>query len=220
MEVLERMGFIKFAVECGAIQLLKKPTFTLKSGRKSPYFFNSGAFSTGYKMWSLCQAYANMLCNSRFKFDSLFGPAYKGSSLASVTAALLTDYDMDVGFASNRKEAKDHGEGGDLIGISLKKKRTVIIDDVITDGQAKDDAYRFICAHGGKPVGIAIAFDRQERGITTELSASQEIKHKLGIPIISIACAEDLLLYLLREQEQYPQEFAALTRYQAEYGVA
>lgn len=212
-------SFIDSALESGALWLSATETRTLKSGRQSPYFFNSGHFSTGKAISSLARGYAAaLLQNRQIEFNCLFGPAYKGISLAATTAmALYLGQSIDVQFTSNRKELKDHGEGGDLIGASLLGRRVVIIEDVITRGDAKRDADRFIREHGGTPVAIVIAFDREERG-ESHLSASQEVQRDLGIPVIAAATVRELMAYL-QITRSMPTELEAIQRYYAEYGA-
>ena len=211
--------FIEFAMHSGALWISKDATRKLKSGRMSPYFFNSGDFSSGQALSEIGHAFAVALHRPQHRFDVLFGPAYKGIALAAVTAAALYELDgVNVECSSNRKETKDHGEGGDLIGASLQGKRVFIIDDVTTRGDAKREAVGFISNHGGIPVGIAIAFDRQERGVDTELSAVQQLENEFHIPVRAIATAQDLINYL-SASGKYPQELAAIERYLGEYGV-
>ncbi len=169
-------------------------------------------------MSELARAYATTIQESEVNFDFLFGPAYKGISLAAVTAmATYIRFDKDVGFASNRKEPKDHGEGGDLIGASIEGRKVVLIDDVITTGGAKHEAFEFVRSHGGTPVAIMVAFDRQELGEST-LSASQQVERDLGIPVIAAATTTELIEYLTITQS-HPVELAAIKKYYAEFGV-
>ncbi len=211
--------FIDFSIRSGALWMSATKTIELKSKRQSPYFFNSGNFSTGKTIQALARAYASALELSGITFDVLFGPAYKGIPLVSVIAAELHALtNKDVGFAFNRKEVKDHGEGGDLIGASLDGKMVVIIDDVITRGVAKREAAEFIRVHGGIPVAIAIAFDRQEQGVDSVLSGAELVERVLGIPTIAATTTMDLIDYLTMCRT-YPEELAAIKLYQEKYGA-
>ena len=206
--------FIDLALELG---VLRFGEFTLKSGRVSPYFFNAGLFNTGYAAARLGRYYAAAIAESGVKFDMLFGPAYKGIPLAALTAAALAEHqDMDVPFAYNRKEAKAHGEGGTIVGTTLTG-RVLIVDDVITAGTAVREAYQIIAAAGAEVAGLAISLDRQERGQST-LSAVQELKQALGIPVISIIQLNDLIS-ALEESSDYGEFLEPVVKYRQEYGV-
>ena len=207
--------FIELALELG---VLRFGEFTLKSGRVSPYFFNAGRFNTGYAAARLGRYYAAAIAESGVEFDMLFGPAYKGIPLAALTAAALAEhYDIDVPYAYNRKEAKSHGEGGQVVGGPLAG-RVLIVDDVITAGTAVREAYRIIAASGAEIGGLAISMDREERG-QSSLSAVQELKDSLGIPVISIIGLSDLI-ESLEESGEYAEWLTPVTSYRQQYGVA
>ncbi len=189
--------FLEFALQCGALAF---GDFTTKSGRKTPYFFNAGRFDRGSSLGRLARFYARTLIDARAdgraRFDMLFGPAYKGITLASSTAVALAELDLDVPFSYNRKETKDHGEGGDLVGAPLRG-RVMIIDDVITDGAAKREALETIRAHGAQAAGVAIMLDRMERGAgdgeRDGRSAVRAFEEDTGVPVIAIANLNDLV---------------------------
>ncbi len=184
--------FLDFAIEC---QALRFGEFTLKSGRTSPYFFNSGLFNTGRKLARLGQFYAQAIASSGIAFDMLYGPAYKGVPLACATSIAMAQHDArDVPYAFNRKEVKKHGEGGAIIGHPLQGK-ILIVDDVISAGTSAKESVQIIKTAGAEAVGMAIALDRQERG-ETKLSAVQEVETNLGLRVISIATLATLLNYL------------------------
>jgi len=190
--------------------------FTLKSGRESPYFFNAGLFDSGAALDALGRAYAQAAIDSGIAFDMLFGPAYKGIALATVTAvALAREHARDVPVAFNRKEAKDHGEGGALIGAPLKG-RVLIVDDVISAGTAIRESLALIRANGATTAGILIALDRQERGQGAQ-SAAQEIAGEFNTPVIAIAQLEQLLA-LARERSELAPYRERLAAYRAAYG--
>ena len=191
--------------------------FTLKSGRISPYFFNAGLFDSGAALDALGRAYAQTVIETGIGFDMLFGPAYKGIALATAVAvALARAHVRDVPLAFNRKEAKDHGEGGVLIGAPLQG-RVLIVDDVITAGTATRESIALIRANGAAPAGVLIALDRQERGRGVQ-SAAQEITAEFGIPVIAVARLEELLL-LAAERPELAAYHARLQTYRLEYGV-
>jgi orotate phosphoribosyltransferase len=191
--------------------------FTLKSGRVSPYFFNAGLFDSGAALALLGRAYADAAMNSGTRFDMVFGPAYKGIVLAALTAAALAErHGRDVPFAYNRKEAKDHGEGGTLVGAPLKG-RVLIVDDVITAGTAIRESLALLQAHGAEPAGVLIALDREERG-QGALSATQELAAEFGLPVVAIARLSDLLAYAADKAELAPHH-QRLAEYRERYGA-
>jgi orotate phosphoribosyltransferase len=192
-------------------------SFTLKSGRVSPYFFNAGGFDDGESLEALANCYAQAILASEMAFDMLFGPAYKGIPLAAAIAvALNRDHGLNVPFAFNRKEAKGHGEGGTLIGAPLAG-RVLITDDVISAGTSVRESISAITAAGAMPCGVAIALDRQERGLGPQ-SAAQELSGEFGIPVIAIAGLDDLIEHLERRRAG-DIDVAAIRRYRNEYGV-
>jgi orotate phosphoribosyltransferase len=207
--------FLDFALSVG---VLRFGEFTLKSGRLSPYFFNAGLFDTGGALARLGRYYARTIVASGIGFDVLYGPAYKGIPLAAVTAAALYDqHGRDVGYAFNRKEAKDHGEGGTVVGHRLEG-RVLVIDDVITAGTSVRESVEIIRAQGAQPAGVVIALDRQERG-TGERSAVQEVRADFGLPVAAIVGLEHLVEYLADEPGAAAQ-LEAIRGYRARYGVA
>ena len=206
--------FIDFALNC---EVLRFGEFTLKSGRISPYFFNAGLFNTGEMLAKLGQYYAAAIVDSGIEFDVLFGPAYKGIPLGTATAVALAEHHgRNVPFAFNRKEAKDHGEGGSIVGAPLKGK-ILIIDDVITAGTAIRESMDIIDAEGAKPAGVVIALDRQEKG-KGELSAIQEVEQNFKIPVSSIIKLENLIAYL-ETQSDSKELLAKVQAYRSEYGI-
>jgi orotate phosphoribosyltransferase len=207
--------FLDFAIASG---VLRFGEFTLKSGRVSPYFFNAGLFNHGAALARLGGFYADAILESGVHFDVLFGPAYKGIPLvAAVAIALAERHGRDLPWCFNRKEAKDHGEGGSIVGAPLAG-RVLIVDDVITAGTAIRESVSLITAQGAKPAGVAIALDREERG-TGALSAVQEVEQSLGLAVIRIAGLTALLEYLGGRPELAGHR-AAVERYRAEYGVS
>ncbi len=209
-----QIHFIQLALKC---QALKFGEFTLKSGRKSPYFFNAGAFQSGAALAELGRCYAQALLKSGTQFDMLFGPAYKGIPLATSTAMALSDqFGMDMPYCFNRKEAKDHGEGGSLVGAPLKG-RVVIVDDVITAGTAVREVLSLLDAAGASPAAILIGLNRQERG-NGERSAIQEIQDSTGIPVVSIIRLDDIMTYLQMEGDQ-TELLNRIEEYRKSYGV-
>lgn len=206
--------FIELAI---AKQALCFGEFTLKSGRSSPYFFNAGLFASGAALAQLGRCYANAIIESGVEFDVLFGPAYKGIPLAAVTATALADhFDRDVPYAYNRKEAKDHGEGGSIVGAPLSG-RVLIIDDVITAGTAVREVMTLIAENGAEPAGVMIGLNRQERG-NGELSAIQEVEQEYGVPVISIVDLGQIVDYL-RGIPQYSESVKKIEDYRQRYGV-
>jgi orotate phosphoribosyltransferase len=209
-----QLDFIEFAL---ARQVLKFGSFTLKSGRNSPYFFNAGLFNTGSDLARLGRFYAAALQDAAIEFDVLFGPAYKGIPIATTTAVALADhYNRDVPYCFNRKEAKTHGEGGNLVGSPLKG-RIMLVDDVITAGTAIRESMQLIQAEGAQLTGVLIALDRQERG-QGELSAIQEVERDFTTKVISIISLPDLIGYLADKPEM-AEHLAAVKAYRAQYGV-
>ncbi|TOM19257.1 orotate phosphoribosyltransferase [Vibrio parahaemolyticus] len=206
--------FIEFALEK---EVLKFGEFTLKSGRKSPYFFNAGLFNTGRDLARLGRFYAAALADSGIEFDVLFGPAYKGIPIATTTAVALADHhDIDTPYCFNRKEAKDHGEGGNLVGSALEG-RIMLVDDVITAGTAIRESMEIIKANGADLAGVLVAIDRQEKG-KGELSAIQEVECDFGCAVISIVSLGDLITYL-EEKGNATEHLEAVKAYRAEYGI-
>ncbi|MBD3670429.1 MAG: orotate phosphoribosyltransferase [Gammaproteobacteria bacterium] len=206
--------FIQFALEC---EVLRFGEFTLKSGRSSPYFFNAGLFNTGAMLARLGRFYAQAIVDSGIDFDVLFGPAYKGIPLAATSAVALADHHhRDIPYAFNRKEAKDHGEGGNIVGSALTG-RILIIDDVITAGTAIRESMDIISAHGAEPAGVVIALDRQERG-KGELSAIQEVERDYGIPVLSIVKLEQLVQFL-EQSTDYSHHLQTVRDYREQYGI-
>jgi orotate phosphoribosyltransferase len=207
--------FIELARRC---DVLKFGEFTLKSGRVSPYFFNAGAFSSGEKLAALGRCYAQCVVNSGVRFDVLLGPAYKGIPLAAATAIALADHHgLDVPFAYNRKEAKNHGEGGMLVGAPLWG-RVLVIDDVITAGTAVREVISMIIAAGADLAGVVIGLDRQERG-AGPLSAVQEVEQAHGVPVLSIINMGNIIDYLTSADHAPPGALIAMRHYREHYGV-
>ncbi len=207
--------FIEFALEK---QVLKFGEFTLKSGRKSPYFFNAGLFNTGRDLARLGRFYAAALVDSGIEYDVLFGPAYKGIPIATTTAVALADHhDVDTPYCFNRKEAKDHGEGGSLVGSALEG-RIMLVDDVITAGTAIRESMEIIKSNGADLAGVLVAIDRQEKG-KGELSAIQEVERDFGCAVISIVSLTDLVTYL-EEKGTNSEHLEAVKAYRAEYGIS
>jgi orotate phosphoribosyltransferase len=209
-----RQDFVGFALERG---VLRFGQFVTKAGRKTPYFFNAGLFNDGESLRRLGAFYAEAYLASGLACDHLFGPAYKGITLAAATAIALAEKGHNLPYSFNRKEAKDHGEGGVIVGAPLKG-RVLIVDDVITDGGAKREAIELIRGQGARPAGILIAFDRMERG-RGERSAVQELAHEFGLPVIAIATLEDLLAFLESRPELKAQA-AEVMAYRDRYGAA
>ena len=209
-----RKDFIAFCIEQS---VLKFGPHLTKSGRTTPYFFNAGLFNTGASLERLAQFYAKAILASGLQFDMLFGPAYKGIVLASSAAVALAREGRDVPFAFNRKESKDHGEGGELVGAPLAG-RVLIVDDVLTAGIAVGESLRMIASRGAAAAGVVISLDRMERG-TGELSAIQEIEKRHGIPVVSIATLDDLVSFL-GDHAEFRQYLQAIREYRQLYGVA
>lgn len=220
--ITTRTDFVRFSLEQG---VLRFGQFKVKSGRISPYFFNAGLFNLGLSVGRLAHFYAQALIDSGVQFDMLFGPAYKGIPLATATAVALASHEgmagRDVPFAFNRKEAKDHGEGGVLVGAPLKG-RVVIIDDVITAGTSVRESVEIIRNAGAQPAAVLIALDRMERaGADDALSAHsavQDVAENYGIPVVSIASLSDIMS-LLNDDAQFAQHRDAVGAYRTKYGV-
>ena len=213
MQAYQR-DFIRFAIERG---VLRFGQFTLKSGRTSPYFFNAGLFDSGLALAQLGRFYAAAIVDSGIDFDVLFGPAYKGIPLAATTAVALAEHHQrDLPWCFNRKEAKDHGEGGTLVGAPLKG-RVLIVDDVITAGTAIREVMQIIQGQCAQAAGTLIALNRQERG-QGELSAIQEVERDFGMPVVSIVSLEQVLEYLAGDAE-LKQYLLAVEAYRTEYGI-
>jgi len=213
--------FVAFSVKSG---VLRFGEFKTKAGRLSPYFFNAGLFDDGAKLGRLAEFYARRLLASKLSFDMLFGPAYKGITLAAAVAIELARLGHNKPFAYNRKEAKDHGEGGTLVGAPVKG-RVLIIDDVISAGTSVRESIRMIEAAGAQPCGVAIALDRQEKATNAEgaeqsWSAVQYVQHQIGMPVCAIATLADLLAYLRAQQdERLAGNLPAVQAYRDRYGV-
>ncbi|MDE1168662.1 MAG: orotate phosphoribosyltransferase [Pseudomonas sp.] len=206
--------FIRFAIDRG---VLRFGEFTLKSGRTSPYFFNAGLFSSGAALAQLGKYYAAAVVESGIAFDVLFGPAYKGIPLAAATAVALAEHHgIDIPWCFNRKEAKDHGEGGSLVGAPLTGD-ILIIDDVITAGTAIREVMQIITAQNAKAAGVLIALNRQERG-NGELSAIQEVERDFAIPVVSIVSLDQVLEFLA-DDASLKQHLPAVQAYRAQYGI-
>lgn len=207
--------FLDFALSRG---VLRFGEFTLKSGRISPYFFNAGLFDSGTALARLGRCYAAAIMDAGLEFDVLFGPAYKGIPLTAAVAIALADrHGRDVPWCFNRKEAKDHGEGGLIVGAPLQG-RVLIVDDVITAGTAIRETMQILTAHGATPAGVVIALDRRERG-QGDLSAVQEVERAHGIAVTPIVSLDDLVTYLANRPE-YAARLEKVRDYRARYGVA
>jgi len=206
--------FLNFALER---QVLKFGNFTLKSGRNSPYFFNAGNFNTGEDLARLGHAYADAIIDSKIEFDVLFGPAYKGIPLAAATSvALFNQYQISVPWCFDRKEKKDHGEGGKIVGSKMQG-RVLIIDDVITAGTAIREAMQLINDESATPAGVVIALDRQERGIANN-SAIQEVEQEYSIAVTSIIKLENIVQYLVKQADD-DTIIDRVQQYRDEYGI-
>lgn len=206
-------AFLEFAIDCEALRFGR---FTLKSGRISPYFFNSGMFNTGGRLARLGRFYADAIEDSGLGFDMVYGPAYKGIPLATATASALAERGRDVPYAFNRKEAKKHAEGGIVVGAPLGG-RVLIVDDVISAGTSVRESVDIISTLGARPAGVAIALDRQERG-QGALSAVQEVEKLLGLRVISIADLDTLLSWLA-QKDGVEEHLEAISDYRRQYGT-
>ena len=215
MTLAYQSEFIDLCVRLG---VLRFGSFTLKSGRESPYFFNAGLLNTGAAIAAVGRAYAATLAASDLEFDMLFGPAYKGIPLVTITAAALAErHARDVSFAFNRKEVKDHGEGGKIVGGPLKG-RVLIVDDVITAGTAIRESIDIIQGAGAVPAGVLLALDRQERAPDSNLSAVQEVRSQYKIPVISVVNLADLMQHVSRSGQA--GELSRMRLYRERYGLA
>jgi orotate phosphoribosyltransferase len=215
MTLAYQSDFIDLCVRLG---VLRFGSFTLKSGRESPYFFNAGLFSSGAAIAAVGRAYAAAVTASGLQFDMLFGPAYKGIPLATIAAAALAEHaGRDLPFAFNRKEIKDHGEGGNIVGGPLKG-RVLIVDDVITAGTAIRESIDRIQAAGALPAGVLLALDRQERGPQGSLSAVQEVSDQYGIPVVAVVNLADLMQHV--SQLGRKDDLARMQAYRERYGLA
>ncbi|MCO6560663.1 MAG: orotate phosphoribosyltransferase [Gilliamella sp.] len=207
--------FIEFALNR---QALKFGEFTLKSGRKSPYFFNAGLFNTGKDLALLGRFYAAALMDANLEYDVIFGPAYKGIPIVSSTVVALSEHhNVDIPYCFNRKEAKDHGEGGNLVGSSIYQQRVMLVDDVITAGTAIRESMKILADNQSKLAGVLICLDRQEKG-RGELSAIQEIKQTYHCNVISIITLDDLIQYLYKDPARKDQVMQ-VEAYRSEYGI-
>jgi orotate phosphoribosyltransferase len=208
----------EFIELCTQLGVLRFGSFTLKSGRESPYFFNAGLFNTGAAIAAVGRAYAQALAASDLKFDMLFGPAYKGIPLVTITAAALAErHQRSVPFAFNRKEAKDHGEGGRIVGGPVKG-RVLIVDDVITAGTAIRESIDIIRSAGAEPAGVLLALDRQERAAGHDFSAVQEVRSQYQIPVVAVITLADLMQHVSRNGAA--DELSSMRLYRERYGLA
>jgi orotate phosphoribosyltransferase len=215
MTLAYQSEFIDLCVRLG---VLRFGSFTLKSGRESPYFFNAGLLNTGAAIAAVGRAYAAALAASDLRFDMLFGPAYKGIPLVTITAAALAErHARNVSFAFNRKEVKDHGEGGKIVGGPLAG-RVLIVDDVITAGTAIRESIGIIQGAGATPAGVLLALDRQERASDSDLSAVQEVRSQYNIPVISVVNLADLMQHVSRSGQA--GELSSMRLYRERYGLA
>jgi len=207
--------FIELAMSS---EVLRFGEFTLKSGRTSPYFFNAGLFNSGHALAQLGRCYAQAIIDSGIEYDVLFGPAYKGIPVAAVTVmALSIEHGQDVLYAFNRKEAKAHGEGGNIVGAPLAGQRVLIIDDVITAGTAIREAVDIIKTENAEPAGVLIALDRQEKG-QGEISAVQEVERDFGLKVANIITMENLIDYLSEDDSQ-TEMLTLMQNYRSQYGI-
>lgn len=209
-----KQDFLEFALQR---EVLKFGEFTLKSGRTSPYFFNAGLFNTGNDLARLGQFYAAALVDSGIEFDVLFGPAYKGIPIATTTAVALADkHNIDKPYCFNRKEKKDHGEGGSLVGSPLQG-RIMLVDDVITAGTAIRESMQLIQEHNASLAGVLIALDRQEKG-QGELSAIQEVERDFNTQVVSIVTLADVIQFI-QEREEFQAHLPNIVAYREQYGI-
>ena len=207
-----KRSFLELALDANA---LKFGEYTLKSGRVSPYFFNASAFSTGHQLKILGQCYRDAITDCGVEFDGLFGPAYKGIPLASSVAVAFAEQGRDYPVSFNRKEAKDHGEGGTIVGSPLKG-RCLVIDDVITAGTAVRESAALVTGNGATLAGVVVALDREERGADTELTAIEQVRQDLGVPVVPICTLEQLIGFL--EASGKADEAARCRAHRMQYG--
>jgi len=208
----------EFIELCMQLGVLRFGSFTLKSGRESPYFFNAGLFNTGAAIGAVGRAYAAAIAASGLDFDMLFGPAYKGIPLVTITAAALAEQTgRDLKFAFNRKETKDHGERGSIIGSPLSG-RVLIVDDVITAGTAIRESIEIIQAAGAEPAGVLLALDRQERAPQSRLSAVQEVRDQYQVPVVAVINLADLMQHVSKLGQA--GELSSMRQYRERYGLA
>jgi orotate phosphoribosyltransferase len=214
MTLAYQSDFIDLCVQLG---VLRFGSFTLKSGRESPYFFNAGLFNTGAAIGAVGRAYAAALTASDLEFDMLFGPAYKGIPLVTITAAALAEHEgRNLPYAFNRKEAKDHGEGGNIVGSPLSGG-VLIVDDVITAGTAIRESIDIIRAAGARPAGVLLALDRQERAPQSRLSAVQEVREQYGIPVVAVVNLAELMHHISLQGRN--EDLLRMQTYRERYGL-
>ena len=205
--------FIEFALEKKVLQF---GDFLTKAGRNSPYFFNLGAFNDGESLKRLGEFYANKIIDTKIEFDMIFGPAYKGIPLVSTVSIALSNKSKNIPYSFNRKETKDHGEGGEIIGAPIKSN-VLVIDDVISAGTSINESYNIIHNNGAQIAGVVVAIDRQEKGEDT-LSATQEITKKYSIPVFSLINLEDIIHYL-ETKNDFNNKLELIKNYQKSYGI-
>ena len=210
---LNKTSFIKLAIKNNVLQF---GSFVTKAGRESPYFFNLGSFDNGDSIKSLGHFYANRILETKIKFDMLYGPAYKGIPLVTAIAIALAELGLNIPYCFNRKEAKDHGEGGVIVGAPIKGN-VLIIDDVISAGTSINESNQLIKANGGKPVGVFVAIDRQEKG-PYGLTATGEVSKNLKLPVNSIINLMDIVSYL-DQSDNYADELVKIKEFQKSYGI-
>ena len=213
-QVFSKVEFIEFTLSAN---VLRFGEFTTKAGRQSPYFFNTGLFIDGNSVSQLGRFYAQAILNVGIEFDMLYGPAYKGITLAASTAIALSSFDRNVPFAFNRKEVKNHGEGGSTIGAPVAGK-VLIVDDVISAGTSVRESIEVIEDYGGSPCGIVVSLDRQERGMGSE-SAIQEIEREFKVPVINLFCLDDLVDFLSTRTEM-ANDLSRVRQYREKYGAS
>jgi|TARA_B110000967_G_scaffold203770_1_gene245032 orotate phosphoribosyltransferase len=210
---LNKTSFIKLAIKNNVLQF---GNFITKAGRESPYFFNLGSFDNGDSIKSLGKFYANRIIETKIKFDMLYGPAYKGIPLVTAIAISLADQGVNIPYCFNRKEAKDHGEGGIIVGAPINGN-VLIIDDVISAGTSINESNQLINANGGHPIGVFVAIDRQEKG-PHGLTATEEVSKNLKLPVYSIINLMDIVNYL-DQSDEYADELFKIKEFQKSYGI-